>query len=96
MTGADIGAITSQAFSHALETKLKRLEDEAMNYYQSRGDLIVDRNVAIAGYLNAIDEDKLIVRVDNVDFDAAIESFVPSVSAADYAYYENLKSLYEA
>lgn len=96
VTGADIGAVTSQAFSHALETKLSGLEHEALSHYQSSKELIVDKNVAIASYINGLEEDELIVRVEMSDFDAAIQRFVPSVSAADYAYYENLRSLFEA
>ena len=95
LTGADIGAITSQAFSHALESKLRWLEDEALSFYESSSEVISDKNVAIASYLNALEEHELIVKVERTDFDAVIETFVPSVSADDYAYYENLRSMFE-
>ena len=96
VTGADIGAITSQAFTHALESKLKRLETDALRFYEEIGESIIDKNIAIASYLNNMKEEELQVVVDLGDFDVVMSTFTPSVSANDLEYYEHMKLLFEA
>ena len=67
-----------------------------MRFYEEIGESIIDKDIAIASYLNNMKEEELQVVVDLGDFDVVMSTFTPSVSANDLEYYEHMKLLFEA
>jgi peroxin-6 len=94
-TGADIGALTTKAFSVALERQLKRLEDDALSHVNVTSMTMEQRNLVIASYVNRVEEEVLQVKVTEQDFIQATVDFVPSISAVDLERYERLRTQYE-
>ena len=94
VTGADIGAVTSAAFTVALEKKLESLERNCLASLAA--DSTSNKYSELAQYVSMVDEKDLEVFVQQDDFKEAIRSFVPSVSAADHRKYEELREMYES
>lgn len=88
VTGADIGAITSRAFSFALEEKLLRLEEE----WQETSESVT----SLASYVNNLDCSELAVLLTVQHFEQAVLTYSPSISAADAKHYESLRYQYES
>jgi peroxin-6 len=90
VTGADLGAVSSSAFSSALERKLHELETLRLTQYGSSSQSSEEE----LDFLEAFSDDKLQVIVTQQDFIAAARSLVPSV--VDLSYYEELHATYDS
>lgn len=98
ITGADIGAVTSSAYSHALQRKLQTLREQALAHIQKQA-IVVDTDAkdpddwAVQAYINRLPEQDLKIIVEQDDLLQAARSIQPSV--VDLAYYEGLGAIYD-
>jgi len=108
VTGADIGAVTSAAFSTARERKLQELRREALEAADTRTSSVSTSTSAgqvenredeeawvIAAYVNSLPQSELQVVVTQGDFVSAIKLVNLSVSAEELVHYEALASRFE-
>lgn len=107
ITGADIGAVTSSAYSHALQRKLQTLRAQAIAHIQSSAVTTTSNTLqasvatgvkepddwAVQAYINRLPEKELKILVEQEDLLQAARSIQPSV--VDLAYYEGLGAIYD-
>ncbi len=100
VTGADIGAVTTTAYSLALERKLAQIEREvqaqpqASQYSSTRAG--ADEEVGDEAYwtkvfMDDLSEEDLAVEVCQSDLLTACHSITPSVTESELGYYEQLQ-----
>lgn len=97
VTGADIGAISSSAYSHALTRKLRELDARIRATGDSHPVAIESEyDVTSRGidFLESLPEEELDVIVCHDDFVQASAQLVPSV--VDLGYYEQLYMRYDS
>ncbi len=107
VTGADIGAVTAQGFSLAMQRKLQQLTEAALNcsaqdgeaengFNETNGeeeDEEASEHWRIKSHIDRQSGEQLTVYVTQTDLLQAARSVVPS--AVDLAYYEQLGRVYE-
>jgi len=100
VTGADIGAVSSSAYSKALARRLDALKARtalalaARDHASSAGAAATVKRGqspwAVAAHLDSLPAEELVVTVTPEDFYAAAEAVKPSVSPEELAHYESL------
>jgi peroxin-6 len=96
-TGADLGAISSKAYSHALQCKLHSLKDR---FQQSNGSAPGGNNDEdlwkMQQYLNGLQDSEVSIYVSQEDFLYAIRDSKPSTSPELISYYEQLEKKFDS
>lgn len=92
LTGADISAISSTAYMHALDRKISEISNEALS--QSSSD-DYDESVEINLYLESLTDSRdTDIVVSQQDFIHACSNITPSLTQADLDHYSKLGRLY--
>lgn len=93
VTGADIGGVTSAAYSTALRRKLSELKAQALAHLTHTESTKEPDDWAVQGYINQLDDTELVIAVQQSDLLHAARSIQPSV--VDLDYYESLGDMYD-
>lgn len=100
VTGADIGAVSSTAYSKALERKLKELKDKFHSSKRHKNRLSEEEDSddedlwAMESYMESLSNREITVAVSHEDFTYAISVLKPSV--VDLSHYEALEKQFDS
>jgi peroxin-6 len=102
VTGADIGAVSSSAYSKALERKLMQVHERfhankrnKIRYGSDREDESDEDDLwAIEGYMDSLSKKDISVEVSLDDFKCAITILKPSV--VDLSHYDKLEKQFDS
>lgn len=89
-TGADFYALCSGAMANSINRRVSEIKSEIDKYNkekkQDENDFMTPRR-----YLAQLGDDELTVKVKMVDYEQAIKTTIPSVSAKELLHYESLR-----
>lgn len=94
-TGADLGAVSSKAYSHALERKLQSIKNSFSDSKDNTDD-DAEQLWKMQHFLNELPEDEVAVVVSQEDFLHAVKDSKPSTSAELISYYEQLEKKFDS